>query len=127
MAEQIEKLTLPKLSYEEYSEELRDDFVINGDSGVWFVIPDYRWLMKQWNLDLDRCEDPITMEEVDRILDLEAKRLNAIDDKKFILRDLLTEILTIKETVDEIKDKQNETELLEIIQEHRKAKQEPKN
>ena len=83
--------------------------------------------MKQWNLDLDRCEDPITMEEVDRILDLEAKRLNAIDDKKFILRDLLTEILTIKETVDEIKDKQNETELLEIIQEHRKAKQEPKN
>lgn len=72
------------MTYREYSETIRDIYVLRGaESGKFFVDPDYKYEMIVEELTPSICEDKdinLTWDDVREILTLEAARLNAVFD-----------------------------------------------
>lgn len=112
-----------KMTFKEYSEEIRRLLVMCGDSGVWFLIPDWRHILKEWNLTPDNCEEQLTLDEVKEILELEVKRLNALDDARFKIQNSLNKIIFGTESLEEANQSETMNLLMEMLENYKRNKE----
>lgn len=114
-----------KYTYDEYVETLKELFVIQGENSDWFLMPDYKHIMKEYDMWLDKCEEEISIEDLTEILNLEVKRLNSLQRKdinEVIL--WIKEVITAKEILSESKEYGLEKDLLEMLEYYKKEKKE---
>lgn len=74
-----------------------DEVIDCGNSGVWFLEPDWRGLLEDAQLSLENVSDrKIDMDILKEMLELRVKKLNARTDKTKIVMEWLADIITTK-------------------------------